>query len=1064
MAVTMKRIRKHLPSYLPGEANELPFFLEKKAYQGATGRVYPIPYTDKITNTPVDKVWDMVQLENEYIEVQLLPALGGKIYGAKQKSNQYEFIYANTCVKPAMVGLAGPWVSGGVEFNWPQHHRPTTFMPLEETQTENPDGSKTCWMGETEPFHRMRGMVGITVYPGSSVVEARAVVTNRTDAPLPFMWWNNLAVRVHGQYKATFPPDVQWGSDHDRRAIISFPVMKGIYHTARPFDYGDGVDVTWYPNVKLPTSVMVLRGQSDMDFLGGYDFKADAGTITVSDHYFAPGKKMWTWGDGAFGHAWCANLTDNDDRYIELMTGAYTDNQPDFSYIMPGETKEFRTVWYPIRGIGEAKNANLDGAVSLTVSGDGSVRAGCVTTRPINGAFRLLKGDTILKEITGRADPDHPLLLEAAAPAGTDEKELSCAFADESGKIRIAYRPESLREHAKPSPRTIPPKPEAIESLEELYLHGAHLEQYKHHTFEAEAYYREGLKRDAQDLRCNTGLGRLLLEKGDFVEARKCLTAAVSRLKWRNDNPAEPEAIWHLARLERLEGNREAAYDHYAACAWQYGWKSAALYEMACIDAASGRKERAVAELETSLETNAKHFSARVLLGLLTGRTEMFDRVLEEAPLDAYARFAKWLTQGSPVSAYILSRPQDVIDTALDLSRAGMRGEAARVLEACTAPDMMTSYYLAWLKGEKPREATMKYCFPNRLEDIAVLKVFGDDWRAGYLLGCVYYDRMNYQAAVEAWRRSAARNPDNAPTWRNLAQALWDHMSKRDEARAALEKAHALAPDNARIVFELLQLYKNDGVSVCERLAFLEANESAVRERDDCFLEMIALTVQAGDFEKAQRMLLSKRFNIYEGGEGKLTRLHGWLYTLWADKEGREGNLEKALRLLEQALVYPDNYGEGRHYSAQEAQIYCRAGDWLTAAGRAEEAREKYLKAANQPSQVTDLTYFAALAAEKLGDGERAKRMLLSMRAAGKEKIAHADEYGYFGVGMASPMPYELDVAPGNTAEGLLLEALGAHGLGDENACREAVARLRELDPRNGKLNFYERMKVIAEP
>ena len=235
----------------------------------------------------------------------------------------------------------------------------------------------------------------------------------------------------------------------------------------------------------------------------------------------------------------------------------------------------------------------------------------------------------------------------------------------------------------------------------------------------------------------------------------------------------------------------------------------------------------------------------------------------------------------------------------------------------------------------------MKYCFPNRLEDIAVLDAFRDDWKAGYLLGCVYYDRMNYRAAVEAWRRSASQNPDSAPTWRNLAQALWDHMSKPDEARASLEKAHALAPDHARIVFELLQLYKNAGVSVRERLAFLEANESIVRQRDDCFLEMITLTVQTGDFEKARQMLLSKRFNIYEGGEGKLTRLHGWLYTLWAEREGRAGNTDKALRLLDQALVYPDNYGEGRHYSAQEAQIYCRAGDWLTEAGQMEKAREK---------------------------------------------------------------------------------------------------------------------------
>ena len=313
--VEMKREKRVLPTYVPAAPNELPFFLEKKAYQGATGRVYPIPYTDRLSNTPVDKAYDMVTLQNEYIEVELLPELGGKIHGATQKSNGYEFIYKNICIKPAMVGLAGPWVSGGVEFNWPQHHRPTTFMPTEATLQENPDGSKTCWMGEAEPFHRMRAAVGITVYPGSSVVEAKAVVCNRTDAPLPFMWWNNLAVRVHKDYKATFPPDVEWGNDHDRRAVISFPVMKGVFHTARPFDYGEGTDATWFSNVKLPTSVMVMRGQSDMDFLGGYDFAADAGTVTVADHHYSVGKKMWTWGDGDFGRAWCANLTDNDDRY-----------------------------------------------------------------------------------------------------------------------------------------------------------------------------------------------------------------------------------------------------------------------------------------------------------------------------------------------------------------------------------------------------------------------------------------------------------------------------------------------------------------------------------------------------------------------------------------------------------------------------------------------------------------------------------------------------------------------------------------------------------------------------
>lgn len=142
--------------YVPKEANKMPFFIEGKAYQGACGRVYPIPYQDRLTNTPVKKDHEMITLENEHIAVNLLPEIGGKIHGAIDKHNGYEFIYQNTVIKPAMVGLAGPWVSGGIEFNWAQHHRPTTFAPLEATIQKNPDGSVTCWMGEAEPFHRIR--------------------------------------------------------------------------------------------------------------------------------------------------------------------------------------------------------------------------------------------------------------------------------------------------------------------------------------------------------------------------------------------------------------------------------------------------------------------------------------------------------------------------------------------------------------------------------------------------------------------------------------------------------------------------------------------------------------------------------------------------------------------------------------------------------------------------------------------------------------------------------------------------------------------------------------------
>ena len=1059
--VEMKREQRVIPSYIPEKPNEMPFFLEKKAYQGATGRVYPLPYTDRLSNTRVDKAYDMVTLSNEYIEVELLPELGGKIHGARQLSNGYEFIYKNICIKPAMVGLAGPWVSGGVEFNWPQHHRPTTFMPTEATLRENPDGSKTCWMGEAEPFHRMRAAVGVTVYPGSSVVEAKAVVVNRTDAPQPFMWWNNLAVRVHRDYKATFPPDVEWGNDHDRRAVISFPVMKGVYKTARPYDYGEGTDATWFSNIKLPTSVMVMRGQSEMDFLGGYDFKADAGTVTVSDHHYSVGKKMWTWGDGDFGRAWCANLTDNDDRYIELMTGVYTDNQPDFTYIMPGETKVFTQVWYPTRGIGPTANATREAALSFRLEG-GRLTVGCITTaRREQACLRIAAGERVLLCESVDVDPDHPKVFTVEVPEGVRETELRAELVDAAGRVLVGYQPTEKGRKPKPEARAIPPEPKDVESLEELYLHGAHLEQYKHHTYVPEDYYAEALRRDPKDLRCNLAMGRSMIEKGDFAAARAYLERAIGRLRMRNDNPADPEAIYQLARLERLCGNMDAACRLYADASWQYGWRSACLYEMGCIDCARGERELAVEHLTEALVTNGRHLAARTLRGYLLGDAGELRQVLGISPQDTFARYALWLLGEGEVSGFVRGRAQDVIDAALDFRRAGLMDEAARVLRSCTAPDQMVSYHLAAVTGEAAQAGSMTLCFPNRLEDIAVLERFGGEWQAQYLLGCLYYDRMNYAAARGAWERSAALNPGYAFTWRNLAQALFDHFGERERSRACLEKAQELAPDNARIVYELLQLYRNLGMSAAEQLAYLEAHRGLVMQRDDCALDMVVLYVQLGRYAQARELLQGRRFNIYEGGEGKLTRLHGWLYTLLGCEAMRKGDDAQALAWFKEALVFPANYGEGRHYSAQEGQIHHYTGLLLEKQGDAEGARAEWLAAAGQPSHISEISYFAGRSLEKLGRAEEARALYEAMLRDAQERLANKSRYGYFGVGMPSPLPFESDIERRNSIPALLIKALAEKGLGRDADSARTVDALLALDPEGQPFAFFRTLGIL---
>ena len=1059
--VTMQRKQQIIPTYIPGAPNTLPFFLEKKAYQGATGRVYPLPYTDKLSNTPVDKAYDMITLSNEYIEVELLPELGGKIHGAVQKSNGYEFIYKNICIKPAMVGLAGPWVSGGVEFNWPQHHRPTTFMPTEATLQENADGSQTCWMGEADPFHRMRGMVGITVYPGSSLVEAKAVVYNRTDAPLPFMWWNNLAVRVHDRYKATFPPDVEWGNDHDRRAVISFPVMKGIFETARPFDYGDGTDATWFSNIKLPTSVMVMRGQSDMDFLSGYDFAANAGTVTVSDHHYSVGKKMWTWGDGDFGRAWCANLTDNGDRYIELMTGVFTDNQPDFTYIMPGEMKTFTTFWYPVRDIGEVRNATRHAALSFDRLGN-TLKVGAITTSVQKDCcLRVTADGQELLCTVCTLDPDHAARHEITVPVDIPDTRIRVELHSATGTLLAAYQPPKKGTRSKPAHRPIPPRPQDVAQIEQLYLHGAHLEQYKHHTYVPEDYYLEALRRDPEDLRCNHAMGRSKLEQGDFAAAQTYLDKAVARLKWRNDNPADPEPIYQSARLALLLGQTDTAYDRFADASWQFGWRSACLYEMACIDVKRRNRELAIEHLQTALITNAHHFAARTLLGYLTNDATQFTQVLAAAPQDTFARYARFLLGGEPVPAFIRSRPQDVIDAALDFMRAGLLKEAAQVLQTCSAADPMIQYYLAYVTGTAPVHTDPTLCFPNRLEDIAVLQSFPEDWQAQYLLGCLYYDRQNYTAAIDCWEESARLNPGYAFTWRNLAQAHFDHANAPETARQELEKALMLAPDNARIVYELLQLYKVIGVSARKQLAYLLSHKTQVLQRDDCALELVVLHTQLRQFCEALQILNTRRFNIYEGGEGKLTRLHGWLYTLLGQQAACAGEHALALSRYEAAFVFPKNYGEGRHYSAQEGNIHYYAGLLHAAMGNEAEAITHWEQAANQPAHISEISYFAGLSLEKLNRPEEAAALYRKMLAYADTRLQNADLPGYYGVGMPSPLPFGLDTVRQNTVPALLIRALALKGLGQQEESEQTLSQLLALDKDGTPLAFFRMLGIL---
>lgn len=229
-----------------------PIFFTGRVYQGAQGHIYPYPLYDILTDEKIDKTYDAVYLDNEYVNVCVLPEIGGRILSATDKTNNYEIFYRQTGIKPALIGMLGAWLSGGVEWNIPHHHRPSSYMPIDWKIEENKDGSKTIWVGEMELRHRMKWSVGVTVYPNRSWVEARVKIINRTPFVQSILYWANVSVHCNKDYEVIFPPATQFGTDHSKVYFTKWPMGEAVRGSGNDVDLHGGRTIPVIHVLSLP--------------------------------------------------------------------------------------------------------------------------------------------------------------------------------------------------------------------------------------------------------------------------------------------------------------------------------------------------------------------------------------------------------------------------------------------------------------------------------------------------------------------------------------------------------------------------------------------------------------------------------------------------------------------------------------------------------------------------------------------------------------------------------------------------------------------------------------------
>jgi tetratricopeptide (TPR) repeat protein len=818
---------------------------------------------------------------------------------------------------------------------------------------------------------------------------------------------------------------------------------------------------------------------SDFNFVGGYDYGKDAGILHVADHHVSPGKKQWTWGCGEFGKAWDRNLTDANGPYIELMTGVFTDNQPDFTWLKPFEEKTFTQYFMPYKKIGNVKDANTEIVLGLDVA-DGFAKISVYSTSE-RAAVRVTlskKAQTVFEK-TARLSPVD--ILSESVPIGTAcPHDLLLSVHDDKGALILSYRPAEESIEKLPEAAQRAKTPAEIPTNEELYLTGLHIEQYRHATFDPDPYYLEGLKRDPGDSRINAAYGLLLLRRGQFAQSEPYFRKAVERLCWRNTNPYSGEVHYFLGLSLLYQERCDEAFNAFYKATWVGEQQEMSFYYLSAISARRGDSAEALAFIDRSLVKNSHNIKARALRAYLLrklGSSDLAKKMIADNldldPFDFVSGLEAGVSGGAALESTLsLMRGNDesFINAAIWYAEWGAYADAIRTLRLCHGQNPLLAYYEANFHAGLGDAASARdalataakrdplYCFPNRLEDIGVLRrsiaESPMDGKACYYLGNLLYDRKNHAEAIELWERAVDLYPDFPTAWRNLAIGYYNKAGNREKARRAMERAYALDAKDARVFFELDQLYRKERVPRADRLKTFEAHRDIVSQRDDLSVEYVNLLNLARRHDEAFDILMKRKFHPWEGGEGKVTAQYVVSLLLKANAAAEKRDFAKAADFLRSALSFPDNLGEGKLTGTNDNDIYYFLGCALDALGKKTEAVAAWERASagsQEPAgmmfyndQPAHYIFYQGLALRKLGRENEARSRFNKLRDYGEKHIFDEPGIDYFAVSLPDLQLFDDDLAKRNEAHCHFLIALGLLGLGDrEKALAEFDSTLR---------------------
>ena len=1057
-AVTVKEDSIVLPTYAPGGYDKTPLFYTGRVYQGAQGRVYPYPMQDVLFDGKADETYKYLTLENRWLQMGLLPEHGGHLLNLTDKETGFETFYRQHVVKPALIGMLGAWISGGVEWNFPHHHRATTAMPIDWKLAANADGSKTVWIGETELRRRLKWTIGLSLMPDRAVLKAENVFMNRQPWIESMIYWANVSVHCGDDYQILFPPSCHLGFDHHKNYWTAFPIgPRKEAHDLIPSQrskYADDIsgtmDLSWWRNFTIE-SRSIFAMDPDNAWLAGLDHKRNMGTAHVSNRHITVGKKFFLWGNFPEAHVWDTVLTDHDGPYLELMVGCWSDNQPDYSWIAPYETRKVSQFWFPVKGIGGVKNVTVDGAVNVDRRGKDELLVGFHSTRALKGCtVRVLQkgaSEPVFEERNVALDPNTPWCRPVKVAADAADPEFTATIADADGKVFLAYTPVGPDPHD-PLPPVVenPKEPSAYTSAELAYAVGLRLDQFHNGLIDPVPYYARALEIDPDYSRANLAMGVRLAKNGAFADAKPYLEKAVARATQNYTRALDAAPEYYLALCEKGLGNLKAAEDLFWRCTWRQSYKKESYVEIARLALHRGDFTEALARLDDALalgQDEAKLWTLKALalrkLGRAVEAAPCLDKAFACDPLEYWGAVER--TGGTSFAEAERNRglkAQQLLECVSDYWTVGCYGEVVALCDAALAKaraerpfrtegplplketvaacDSYRSPMFAFFKAAaeaklnpsaKPvlEKVDWIYCFPSRLEELEVLQYAAANLAPSadthYFLGEILWNMDRKDAALAEWKKAVELDPNHALALRCLGFGL-SHPGTyftntgvpsgvpNREAYDYYLRALAADPGSFRTLEESDRLAEKLGVPAAERLATLLKYRATAEKYDACVLRLAYLLNATGDYRAAHEILTTRRFHVWEGAEGLLEPFVESCIGLGRAAMAK-GDYKAALAFFAESTTYPENLQAGRPGDAgSEPKSRYFMAQCKKALGDAAGYRAELENALKGWIKAGEMDYWRVKALRELGRGDECAPLIAELKQAIAELEAPA--------------------------------------------------------------------------